>query len=336
MQFPKRQQSNEAGVSGQSFFQSFVNTELKCIFHPIDTANDFGIDGYIELVVDHRVTGKHIGVQVKYGDSYFASPTAGGYKYTGENKHLNYYLNNQVPVYLVILDASFTRMNWVQFDIARTLQSGDDHWWIEVPNSNDIRSNFRDSIMGTLAPVVDYEDLIRMSWLVKDLLSDADTFRVAIQKDDIESMTFTGIDNFFDSLASTTSMLLKARSTIDIFFPDYDDDSREIFQVPEIQAWLRRSVSRGTPWFYFLDHRYKNAGLSLLLHVFCTSVDVQPETGGYWVIGDSRGVADLVDSSFVALNDFTERHHLDQAINEEISLGILNYLKRNLRGVGSS
>lgn len=86
MSFPKRNKNNLRGSIGLSYFQHFVNSELNCVYHSINQENDFGIDGYIELVMDENVSGKLIGDQLKHGDSYFKSKSSGGYKFIGENK----------------------------------------------------------------------------------------------------------------------------------------------------------------------------------------------------------------------------------------------------------
>lgn len=133
MSFPKRNTSNLKGATGQTFFQHFVNSELNCIYHPINQENDFGIDGYIELVENGNVSGKLIGIQLKHGDSYFKQETYGGFKYFGEYKHLNYYLNSQLPVFIIIMDDDFKRMYWVEFEITKTMSLSDDRWWIQIP-----------------------------------------------------------------------------------------------------------------------------------------------------------------------------------------------------------
>ena len=136
MIFPKITSSNMKGMTGQAYFQCFVNEYLKCVYHPIHEENDFGIDGYIEIVINGNVTGKLVGVQIKHGNSYFNNSTEYGYKYVGEQKHLNYYLNNRSPIFIIIIDDDCNRINWVQFDIAKTMPIDEKKWWIEIPKEN--------------------------------------------------------------------------------------------------------------------------------------------------------------------------------------------------------
>jgi len=111
MKFPKRRKSNLTGAIGETYFQNFVNEALGCLYHPVHQENDFGIDGYIELVSGENVTGKLVGIQLKHGNSYFKNKTQYGYKYTGESKHINYYLNKGLPIFIILMDGEFKRMH---------------------------------------------------------------------------------------------------------------------------------------------------------------------------------------------------------------------------------
>jgi hypothetical protein len=81
MSFPKRNKNQLKGTVGQTYFQHFVNANLNCIYHPINQENDFGIDGYIELVDNDNVTGRLIGIQLKHGNSFFKLKTSASCTY---------------------------------------------------------------------------------------------------------------------------------------------------------------------------------------------------------------------------------------------------------------
>lgn len=131
--FPKANNSKIKGSSGEAFFQYFVCDEMNCLYQKNSAENDYGIDGFVEIVENDSVSGKRVAVQIKHGDSYFMTDLGTGYKFIGQNKHLNYYLNCDVPVFIVLLDDTCERMNWVQFKIEKTMIVNQEKWWIEVP-----------------------------------------------------------------------------------------------------------------------------------------------------------------------------------------------------------
>ncbi|MBU5483332.1 DUF4365 and DUF1817 domain-containing protein [Clostridium sp. MSJ-11] len=330
MLFPKRNISSLNGMIGETFFQYFVNEEMNCIYHKVDQENDFGIDGYIELVENGNVSGKLIGVQIKHGDSFFRSKTLGGYKYIGENKHLNYYLNSQSPIFIVILDQELTRMNWVQFKIEKTMPLQEKRWWIEVPKENKLKYNFKNAIFETAGPIIDFEEQIQMNWAIANLIKNSDYITLAVTKDEIENESFDFINNFIDGLCRNKEMLLDSKSSLDIFFPEYEEDSREIFQIPEIMQWLKKSIEIGIPWFYFLNNKWKNAGLSLLFHAYCISASTMRIERGFLVKFNNDELAKFFEINFYNMNNFMEQNGIDEEFNVEITEGIVTFFEEHM------
>lgn len=329
MKFPQRSIGQWKGVKGETFFQYFVNDFLECIYHPIDQKNDFGIDGYIELVNEGQVTGKLIGIQIKYGDSYFRHKTVGGYKFIGENKHLNYYMNNEAPIFIILIDDSLEKMHWVLFDIAKTSQVQEENWWIEVPMLNDLKVNFKKAILETVSPVLDFEEQIKRNWFIDKLIEECKLRVIAVPREEIIQGKFDFVINFMERLSKNTEMLLNAHSTLDIFFPEYDEDEREIFQISEIKKWLKESIDIGVPWFYFLDTYTKSAGLKLLFHSYCTVNNFHKREKGYYIEYDAYGEKKFFVQNFINMNSFMNKNNLSPELNIKITDLIVEYFENN-------
>ena len=65
-----------------------------------------------------------------------------------------------------------------------------------------------------------------------------DTAMVAIQKMDVLMEDYSYIQGLIDDFASDINKLIEARNTWEVFFAEYDDDPREIFEIPEILNWI--------------------------------------------------------------------------------------------------
>jgi len=110
-----------------------LSREFEWIFREQPIA-DVGIDGQIELVVDKKVQGKLIAVQVKSGDSYLSN-TKEGLVFYGKNKHLDYWLTHSLPVLLVVYTPSDEKLRWIDIrpdNVERTKK----HWKVIVPEAN--------------------------------------------------------------------------------------------------------------------------------------------------------------------------------------------------------
>lgn len=101
---------------------------------------DVGIDGNLEYVnADGFATGRLVAVQVKAGPSYFAHPTAQGWKFYPEDKHRRYWEGFPLPVLLVLHDPASGTSYWS--DARQTLRTPRaEQNFIEVLSQNILES----------------------------------------------------------------------------------------------------------------------------------------------------------------------------------------------------
>ena len=191
-------------------------------------------------------------------------------------------------------------------------------------------SNFKEAIFINSSPIVDYEDEVNLNWVINDIIQMTDYRGLSIRKEDILDLRFDTLFDFLFRLSITKETLISAISSVDIFFPDYNNDSREIFQIPEIMRWLELSINEGIPWFYFLNIRHKNTGLKLLVHAYCKHTYIKQQENEFFVKYDSDDLVQFVEKNFINLNKFTYDKNIDNEINVEISKNIVSYFERML------
>lgn len=105
MELPQFNEERKLAEKGVAIVKDIVDNNLNWMFRKVPLEEDFGIDGYIDILYDGKfVTGKSIGVQIKTGTSYFKNITNSGWLFYGDNKHLNYYLNNANPIIIIIVN----------------------------------------------------------------------------------------------------------------------------------------------------------------------------------------------------------------------------------------
>lgn len=331
--FPKRTSQSQKGLIGQVRFQQFVLEQLGCIYHTVNQENDSGIDGYIELVQNEQVIGKLIAVQIKHGNSYFRKKTKTGYKYTGSMKHLNYYLNQQQPVFIILINDSFSECLWVEFSIDKLFGvQNSSNWSIEIPYKNRLDTNFKDAIFNSVSPIMDFEDISRWSMSINHLLNESKYMFLAISQLEVETMNFDKIKNLVDRLEANGETLYNSRNTFEIFFPDYDDDKREVFDIPEVSKWLIQSIEEELPWFYLLRLQPIAIGMKLLLHGFCRKEKVEIIDGRYLFNYNINDMHMFLEKNFANLNKFTEKNDISISVNEEISKNIRDFFQSELVG----
>lgn len=317
--YPKYGKSQRQGKAGESYFDSFVHSELGWIYRSTHQESDFGIDGYIDVVTDGNVTGQTLGVQIKCGDSYFYNESDGGIRFNGDNKHLNYYINCPYSIILIVLNSDCSEGKWVEFDVSVTSPSGNG-WWIEIPEKNILAASVRERWEIIAGPVSENDESISLSWEANEALDKADFGTYLVHKDDILACDFSGINDVINRLSRNKVSLLKNRGTLEVLIAGYDDDPRESYEIPEIRNWFQKSLENGVPWFYFLGGQAQGMGLTVLLFSCCDIEVKYIESGNSYVeILNFKQVQDWLDINFHNLNEFSDEREIPESVNREMS-----------------
>ncbi len=322
--FPKQSSSQKTGRLGEAFFEYFTSSVLGWIYRPVHQESDFGIDGYIDIFNDSgTATGKSIAVQIKCGDSYLSKKSQGGIKYKGNKKHLNYYLNLQIPIVMVAISSDCSQGFWVEFDIEKTTESSSG-WWIEIPKKNRLDITAKNFFADLAGEGNDFSEEIQKLWAIDKVLSHTSLLGIAISKSEVRAESLSTLSSIIKKMTKNKKMMLSRRASAEIFFPEYDSDPREIYEIPEVRRWFLKTILHGIPWFYFLD---QNKGISLSLLLFCTcEVSFEGVYGSTHRLSVTREAHEWwFKRNFFNLNRFTESNEIPLEINQEISQGIANW-----------
>jgi len=109
-------------------------TKLNWAFREQPTS-DFGIDAQAEkLNPDGKAGGKLIALQIKTGTSYFRE-RGDNYVYYGDERHLDYWTNHSLPVFLILHDPETGLTLWQRIERHRVEEGKNGGWSIEIPRS---------------------------------------------------------------------------------------------------------------------------------------------------------------------------------------------------------
>jgi hypothetical protein len=323
--YPKRTDSQRTGRIGETFVEHFITRELGWIFRPVHREDDYGIDGYADIVQGESVSSRGVAVQIKCGDSYLMKKTTGGFRYDGSNQHLNFYLNLGVPVLLLLVSGDCKEGYWCEFELGRTEQTSNG-WWIEIPRENIITAEVGEKWALIAGPIQDYSTEIQEFWAFSRAIQAASALLIAIPRGDVETKSMHTINTVLERLCSNKGMLLKKRNSIELFFPDWDDDPREIYDIPEIRKWFMASFDAGVPWFYFINFQFPFNTLRILLACGCSIAEQKRSDEGYILITESKERVAWLEANLASLNHFTDSKCIDVSINKTICEGVMGAL----------
>ena len=123
---------------GVAAVQSIFLNEFEWMFRE-QHESDYGIDAQVEVVErSGQASGKLIALQIKSGSSYFKSRkgTSGvSYTYYGKLRHLDYWLQHSLPVFLIIHHPVKNATFWQRLE-ARLVRRNSKGWSIDIPKTN--------------------------------------------------------------------------------------------------------------------------------------------------------------------------------------------------------
>ena len=142
------------------------------------TEDDYGIDAIVEVVEDGLPTGRLIALQIKSGASYFKK-RGENYAYYGETKHLEYWANHSLPVFVILHDP-VQRLTLFQRIVPSLCKAGAGaRWSIEIPPTNELGIDAEDEFEGRLPADVEGARRMRFSTdhaLMKELASQSEVY----------------------------------------------------------------------------------------------------------------------------------------------------------------
>ena len=158
-------------------------------------------------------------------------------------------------------------------------------------------------------------------------------YAVAISKTDVLMEDFTNIYKLINNIVSDKDKLLASRNTWEVFFEGYDDDPREIPDIPEVVNWFKKSVEVGIPWFYFMNTIRPSIGL--LTFLICCSADHNPNYYNRHYF-DPKKLKPFVKKNLDNLENFKKEYNIPDEIVIAATNEIVGFIKELLYGGGSA
>lgn len=133
------------GDAGVHIVGKIVTRDLGWIFRDQPVA-DYGIDAHIEVVDEAgQPTGRLLALQIKAGGSYWQANSVRHWSFwSGNLRHLSYWLEHSLPVLLVIVDEKTETAYWRE--VAEPIERSGHGWSTEISDENILDASARDTL----------------------------------------------------------------------------------------------------------------------------------------------------------------------------------------------
>jgi hypothetical protein len=255
MELPKLNNSNKTAEQGVTIVKQTIETKLNWLFRRTHQEEDFGIDGFIDIITDNgHVTGKSIAVQIKTGESFFNSKNEIGWIFRGQIKHLNYYLNHDIPVVVILVNEKTGVAYWNLCD-GKLVQRTGESWTMTIPFKHVLEEKSKTKLLDCVGPIIDYASQLENYWEMNNKFKDGGRIVFIIERGQIESLKYNQIIEAFERLEVNEELLLSCKNKVDIAIDGYDNDSRELNEIPEVINWVNylNAYVLGLAYFLSID-----------------------------------------------------------------------------------
>jgi len=329
MDLPKRIKANKIGRNGVTILAKIIEDKLDWLLRINHQEDDFGIDGFIDIISDEgQLTGKSIAMQIKSGESYFRNKTNVGWRYYGENRHLNYYLNHDIPVLIVIVNIDSEKAFWTLCDPGQTEKHGNG-WSITIPFENELTDESKEDLKTFISPIIDYISQLEEYWETNKILKSIKRILFIVVKEDIEKHNYSPLINALQRIGENKELIYAHKENIEIAINGYDSDSRELFEIPEVRDWINNILENVKGLAFFLVN--KESAKFLKVISYC-NIDVKVVERGRFMDGrlqnkieyDSADMKPILVALFEDLNSFCYLNKIPTEIIREISTNIVD------------
>ncbi|MER8746598.1 DUF4365 domain-containing protein [Mesorhizobium sp. M1004] len=210
------------GQSGVNAVEAIFLNTFGWVFRPQPVA-DFGIDAEVEQADFGHPNGKILKLQIKSGASYFREKKGGNYIFRGESRLLRYWLNHNVPVFVILHNPETGLIIWQKVDANRR-QETKKGWAMDIPEANTLdesaKWNFENSVTS------DPEAILRLIFSLDAKLMRNFIDRPAVLQWEDWVNKSLGMRNPMFILEDPTEII-----EIDIMYPSHDPDDimRRVF-----------------------------------------------------------------------------------------------------------
>ncbi len=146
-----------------------------------------------------------------------------------------------------------------------------------------------------------------------------DSIVLVVSREEVQKLDLSSCLQVLDSLIESREKAMRFRDRVVFGVDGYNDDPRELFEIPEVRTFIRELDAKWPYWFFFLSKA--TDALKMIMLSLCR----YQKAGGGLIRYDPKDVKLFLVSHFVALNRIFDRFDFDKPLNKEMSEAIFDY-----------
>jgi hypothetical protein len=132
----------------------------------------------------------------------------------------------------------------------------------------------------------------------------------SVEREWVEAGDITAVLQTLESMQQN-DLLLAARNSVSFITRGYDDDARELYDIPEVRGWFQKLFAAHPGLFYWLD---MDGTMFVLIGLLLFS----PTRVSGNVVLSNNDLQQYLAAGFAGLNQFCEKHGLSAEPTNEL------------------
>jgi hypothetical protein len=145
-----------------------------------------------------------------------------------------------------------------------------------------------------------------------------------VPRNDVESLNTAPALSVLNDLYRDAETVRKFQERLYLSFAGYDDDSRELYEIPEVRRFIAELDSKFPFWFYF--HQQIDGTLMVIALSACSVKVVE----GRIKVDDPDELKNFVETHLSAFNKLFDYFKLEDSVNDDMSRRLLEYFRSRL------
>lgn len=135
--------------------------------------------------------------------------------------------------------------------------------------------------------------------------------RIGVKRRSTQSQDISGVLTYANVFTSTENNAWNSRGSVTLSFEGYDNDPRELWEIPAVRAYVKKLTDAWPSWMYFVDNSMKSF---VAMYLCLVEVERTPDRNKTRA---GKGCADVLTLGFEGINSLCEQFNFSEEINEE-------------------
>lgn len=146
-----------------------------------------------------------------------------------------------------------------------------------------------------------------------------DFLSILVSRQEIELQEFDKILAVLNGLIKDNEIIKKFYDRVDIGVDWYNDDKRELWEIPEVKQFFRILDNQWPYWFFFLT----KLGSGLKMITFCCIETTKKNETELWI--DPPTMENFLYRHFIAMNEVCDRIGMSEDENKDLTNKVFSY-----------